>query len=38
MNGYRPYLRRNRKEKKEAVLAKQIHVHRKQLFENEWSF
>ena len=38
MNGYRPYLGRNRKEIKEAVLAKQIHVHRKQLFENGWSF
>ena len=37
MNGYRPYLGRNRKEIKEAVLAKQIHVHRKQLFENGWS-
>ena len=38
MNGYRPYLGRNRKEIKEAVLSKQIHVHRKQLFENGWSF
>ena len=38
MNGYRPYLGRNRKEIKEAVLARQIHVHRKQLFENGWSF
>ena len=38
MNGFRPYLGRNRKEIKEAVLAKQIHVHRKQLFENGWSF
>ena len=38
MNGYRPYLGRNRKEIKEAVLAKQVHVHRKQLFENGWSF
>ena len=38
MNGYRPYLGRNRKEIKEAVIAKQIHVHRKQLFENGWSF
>ncbi len=37
MNGYRPYLGRNRKEIKEAVLAKQIHVHRKQLFENGWT-
>ena len=37
MNGYRPYLGRNRKEIKEAVMAKQIHVHRKQLFENGWS-
>ena len=37
MNGYRPYLGRNRKEIKEAVIAKQIHVHRKQLFENGWS-
>ena len=38
MNGYRPYLGRNRKEIKEEVLSKQIHVHRKQLFENGWSF
>ena len=38
MNGYRPYLGRNRKEIKEAVLAQQIHVHRKQLFENGWTF
>ena len=38
MNGYRPYLGRNRKEIKEAVLARPIHVHRKQLFENGWSF
>ena len=38
MNGYRPYLGRNRKEIKDAVLARQIHVNRKQLFENGWSF
>ena len=37
LNGYRPYLGRNRKEIKDAVLLRQVHVHRKQLFENDWS-
>ena len=37
MIGHRPYLGKNRKEIKEAVLAKQIHLHRKNLFENGWS-
>ena len=38
MNGVRPYLGKNRKEIKEAVLAKQAHIHRRDLFENGWSF
>ena len=38
MNGYRPYLGRNRKEIKEEVLSRQVHIHRKQLFENGWTF
>ena len=38
LKGHRPYLGRNRQEIKEAVLAKQAHVHRKDLFENGWSF
>ena len=38
MNGHRPYLGRNRKEIKEAVLAKQVIVSKKNLGENGWSF
>ena len=38
LKGYRPYLGRNRQEIKEAILARQAHVHRKDLFENGWSF
>ena len=38
MNGHRPYLGRNRKEIKEAVLAKQIIVNKNNLDENGWSF
>ena len=37
MNGYRPYLGRNRKEIKEAVLSKQILVNKKNLQECGWS-
>lgn len=37
MNGYRPYLGRNRKEIKEAVLSKQILVNKKNLLECGWS-
>ena len=37
LKGHRPYLGRNRQEIKEAVLARQAHVHRKDLFENGWS-
>ena len=37
LKGHRPYLGRNRQEIKEAVLAKQAHVHRKDVFENGWS-
>ena len=35
--GHRPYLGRNRQEIKEAILAKQAHIHKKELFENGWS-
>ena len=35
--GHRPYLGRNRQEIKEAVLAKQAHIHKRELFENGWS-
>ena len=38
MNGQRPYLGRNRKEIKEAVLSKQIVVNKNHLSENRWSF
>ena len=38
MFGVRPYLGKNRKEIKEAVLAKQVHVHKKDMFEFGWSF
>ena len=37
MNGHRPYIGRNRKEIKEAVLAKQVIVTKKDLKENSWS-
>ena len=37
MIGHRPYLGKNRKEIKDAVLAKQVYLHRKNLFENGWS-
>ena len=37
MNGFRPYLGRNRKEIKEEVLSRQVHIHRKDLLENGWS-
>ena len=37
LKGHRPYLGRNRLEIKEAVLAKQSHLHRKDVFENGWS-
>ena len=37
LKGHRPYLGRNRQEIKEVVLAKQAHVHRKDVFENGWS-
>ena len=37
MNGYRPYLGRNRKEIKDAVLAKQAHIHRKDAIGLGWS-
>ena len=38
MMGHRPYLGRNRKEIKEAVLSKQVIISRKILNENKWSF
>ena len=38
LNGHRPYLGRNRKEIKEAVLAKQVIVNKKILDENGWSY
>ena len=38
LNGHRPYLGRNRKEIKEAVLAKQVIVNKKILDENRWSY
>ena len=37
MNGYRPYLGRNRKEIKESVLSKQAHIHRKDALILGWS-
>ena len=37
MNGYRPYLGRNRKEIKEAVLSRQAHIHRKDALNLGWS-
>ena len=37
LKGFRPYLGRNRQEIKDAVLARQAHIHRKDLFENGWS-
>ena len=37
LHGFRPYLGRNRKEIKEAVLAKQVHIHRKDCINNGWS-
>ena len=37
MNGYRPYLGRNRKEIKEAVLSKQVRIHKKNALEIGWS-
>ena len=37
MNGRRPYIGKNRKEIKEAVLAKQVLVSKKNLEDNEWS-
>ena len=37
MNGYRPYLGRNRKEIKDAVLARQAHIHRKDAIDLGWS-
>ena len=38
MNGYRPYMGRNRNEIKEAILSRQARIHRKQLFENGYTF
>ena len=38
MVGHRPYLGRNRKEIKEAVLAKQVIVNKKMIDGNGWSF
>ena len=37
MNGYRPYLGRNRKEIKEAVLSKQVRIHKKNAIDMGWS-
>ncbi len=37
MNGYRPYLGRNRKEIKEAVLSKQARIHKKNALDIGWS-
>ena len=37
LKGFRPYLGRNRQEIKDGILAKQAHIHRKELFENGWS-
>ena len=38
LKGHRPYLGRNRQEIKEAVLARQAYINKKDLFQNGWSF
>ena len=38
LKGHRPYWGRNRQEIKEAVLARQAYINKKDLFQNGWSF